>query len=94
MGWDGTTCKSHGMGWDERNFFEIPWDGMGLSGEPHGPIFSSHPIPLGALIRTTFLLKGFEDKLAVYDKDLQFTLLGVAFLITKLSQICALIPTL
>ena len=30
MGWDGTTCKSHGMGWDEKFFLTngMGWDGM------------------------------------------------------------------
>ncbi len=43
-------CKSHGMGWDAECFLEIPWDGMGSACKSHGPFFSSHPIPLGALI--------------------------------------------
>ena len=36
------------------------WDGMGLSGEPHGPIFSSHPIPLGALFHSVQFFRKFH----------------------------------
>ena len=31
-------------------FWRIPWDGMGLASLSRGPIFSSHPIPSGALV--------------------------------------------
>ncbi len=51
MGWDGINCESHGMGWDEKIFFEYPMGWDGINCESHGTIFSSHPIPFGAMVQ-------------------------------------------
>jgi hypothetical protein len=79
MGWDGMTCESHGMGWDENFFLRIPWDGTGRFYRPHGMISSSHPIPFGALIEiflqnkkvneylTEILERNFEFQMRIFD---------------------------
>jgi hypothetical protein len=57
MGWNGTTCKYHGMGWVGNFFLGMGWYGMGRLVRSHGPVFSSHPIPLGALVHISSKVK-------------------------------------
>ena len=61
MGWDGTNCQSHGMGWDEIFFWKSHGIGRDESFGPMGRFFRPIPShPMGPMGRKEYK-KTFKD---------------------------------